>query len=452
YHTHSSLSQINKNRRQSNRDPKGPWEFPILGSLLYLTDKPHLGLTAMSKRYGGVFRLWMGDLYSISVSDPKIIREVWHKNFESFTDRPIIPSFIYFSGNFLNLAASKYERWKHNRHIVANAFTKTKLKTIHNVLDRQCLNLINRMSEFAKSGQNFTPSDHLMKYSLNIIMMILCSEEMSYDDEAEGRLAELIEPINQMFDMIGTGHPADFITMFQPFYLVYLKYGPSKILKRLHSYISAVYHEHLKDLDPENPRDLFDQIILYEYYGKHEESIIRIAMDFIIAGTDTSGNTINWLMLYMVNNPEIQEKAYGELLATVGKDRAATVSDRINTPYVMAIIKEVLRIKPTGPLGLPRMCTQDAEVEGYFIPKGTLMTMNIYAVHHDEEYWDQPSEFRPERFLDNNHTMYWIPFSVGPRDCVGSNLAMDEIYVATANILLNFNITSSTGKTLDDTE
>ncbi|GAM26160.1 hypothetical protein SAMD00019534_093350 [Acytostelium subglobosum LB1] len=394
----------------------------------------------------------MGDVYSISVSDPKMIREIWYKNFESFTDRPIIPSFIYFSGNFLNLVSSKYELWKHNRHIVASAFTKTKLKTIHNVLDSQCLNLITRMSEFAKSGQSFTPSHHLMKYTLNIIMMVLCSEEMSYEDEASGRLAELMEPIKQVFEMIGTGNPADFISVLQPFYLLYLKYGPSRILQRLHFYISEVYHEHLKDIDPENPRDLFDQIIMHEYSGKSEESIIRIAMDFIMAGTDTSGNTLNWLILYMVNNQEIQERAYYELLTNVGKARAATVSDRVNTPYVMAIIKEVLRIKPTGPLGLPRICTQDVEVEGYFIPKDTLMTMNIYAVHHDEEYWDKPSEFIPERFLDNNHTKYWIPFSVGPRDCVGSNLALEEIYIAAANILLNFKLTSSTGKTLDDTE
>ncbi|GAM26001.1 hypothetical protein SAMD00019534_091760, partial [Acytostelium subglobosum LB1] len=241
---------IKKNRKRTWNDPDGPWEFPVVGSLPYLTDKPHIALTTMSKRYGRVFRCYLGSYYSIILSDPKIIREVWHKHFECFSDRPELPAFKYFSGNYLNLSVSRYQRWKPNRHLVGSAFTRTKLKTLYNVIDQQCSNLINLMTQYSESGQSFKPSDHIMKFTLNTTMMVVCSEQMSYvdcDSTSSGRLSSIIGPIQDIFDHC-MGSPGDFIKIISPFYYLYLKYGPSKNLYLIYNFIKQVYQEHLKDL------------------------------------------------------------------------------------------------------------------------------------------------------------------------------------------------------------
>eukprot|EP01133_Synstelium_polycarpum_P020473 gene20473-24566_t len=349
------------------------------------------------------------------------------------------------------MAAADEERWTHSRNLVSNSFTKTKLKAMTDKLDLQASNLVASMAVYSKTGQPFYPRGHCKKYALNIVLNIVFSENIPYDEDiTEGNMERLAGPIDATFKQLASANPADFITTLSPFYMAYKKFigVPFDVV---YQFTEEIYDQHVATLNPDKPRDLFDLLII-DSEGKEKESVIHIATDFVLAGTDTSASTIEWFTLLMCNHQEIQEKAYAELISVVGAGNKANLSHRIATPYINAVIKEVLRFRPIAPLGLPRIAKNDIVIDNLKIPRGTQMILNHFALHHDESYWPSPEVFMPERFLTESHTEHWLPFSIGKRNCVGKNLAEDEIYLACANIILSFRLKSATGKPIPDKE
>eukprot|EP01133_Synstelium_polycarpum_P009150 gene9150-10735_t len=408
----------------------------------------------MAEKYGGgAVKLWFGDSYTIIFSDPKLIRSIWTKNFESFSNRPHTPTFHQLSGGFKNLSASDYDLWKRNRENVAQVFTKTKLKQIAtDVIDKNSLALINKMKEYQATNEPFEPEIYFKKYAFNIILNMGFSIEIPYDESVgDGILGELVEPIEAVIVAISLGNICDYFEVLSPIYLAYQGMTVTPFDKII-NVIRRIYKEHAETIDRENPRDVLDQLIIAYPDPVDLQTILQISFDMFVAGTETSATTLSWFVVHMVNNPDIQTKAYAELVDVIGKGNTPTVDHRIDTPYTFACIKEVLRMIPIAPLGIPRIAKEDIMIGDVFVPKNTHVIHNLYALAHDKSYWVDPEVYLPERFIGNNHTEYWLPFSVGPRDCVGKNLAIDELYVACASMLMNFNFKSTDGQPLDTAE
>ncbi|GAM24463.1 hypothetical protein SAMD00019534_076380 [Acytostelium subglobosum LB1] len=203
-----------------------------------------------------------------------------------------------------------------------------------------------------------------------------------------------------------------------------------------------------------SPRDLLDHLII-DSKGQDKDSVVMVGNDFIVAGSETSASTLELLLMFMINYPEIQEKMAGELESVVGLGNRATVAHRSKCPYTNAVIKEVMRIMPVLPLGLPRQAKESIIIaDKYYIPKGAMVMINQRALHHNSDHWTNPDEFRPERFLveDVNHNDYLQSFSCGPRNCVGQILALDEMFVGCANIVNRFKVNSIDGQPVNDEE
>jgi cytochrome P450 len=148
----------------------------------------------------------------------------------------------------------------------------------------------------------------------------------------------------------------------------------------------------------------------------------------------------------MIAFPEVQRRAQAELDTAVGRDRLPTFDDAPRLPYVRAIIEEVLRWRPSLPLGLPHAATEDDWYEGMFIPKGTICIPNAWHCNHDRTvFGEDADEFRPERHLDERGALLsgsletvqagHVTFGFGRRICVGSHLAKDTLFISTARIL-----------------
>eukprot|EP01133_Synstelium_polycarpum_P007515 gene7515-8793_t len=242
--------------------------------------------------------------------------------------------------------------------------------------------------------QCWYPRSTLKNYSVNVISAMMFSLEYEYGSE---QIQEVIRPMEKFFEGAGTGNIGDYINFCMPFYQTQLKLAGTE-LDTVRDYLRQVYDDHVSNLDIENPKDLFDLIII-DSEAKDKEAVVAIAMDFLLA--------------------ELSDVCDG-----AGK---IELSHRANVPYFNAIIKEVLRIRPSGPVGLPRICLEDITINGVFIPKNSRMIMNIFGLHHNEKYWDNPTLFNPDRFMsNNNHNEHYMPFSLGKRDCVGQNLAADS--------------------------
>ncbi len=119
-------------------------------------------------------------------------------------------------------------------------------------------------------------------------------------------------------------------------------------------------------------------------------------------------------------------------------------------PYCEAVISEVLRIAPAVPLGVPHEMKSDLDFHGYRLLKGATIIANIYGVHHDPQIWDNPSKFRPERFLNDDQTKYvpneaLIPLGEGQRKCYGGPFGYDALFLFVTRLFQQYNVASECG-------
>jgi len=169
------------------------------------------------------------------------------------------------------------------------------------------------------------------------------------------------------------------------------------------------------------------------------------------AGGETTVSGLHTFLLAMTLYPEAQLKAQKELDRVLGSQgRLPQFSDRNQLPYIDHIVWEVMRWNPVVPLGLPHATTEDDIYEGYWIPKGTTVIPNLWAICHDEDTYPEPFGFKPERFEGPNEAgineLPMATFGFGRRICPGRWLALDTLWITVASVLAVYNIS----KALDD--
>ncbi|KAF5360049.1 hypothetical protein D9758_007624 [Tetrapyrgos nigripes] len=187
----------------------------------------------------------------------------------------------------------------------------------------------------------------------------------------------------------------------------------------------------------------------------------------ILASSDTTSAAIGTFILCMALNPHVQHKAQEEIDQILGNDRLPNFEDRPSLPYIEAIYREVLRWCPIIPLcesslcfklihrqltlipGLPHYSTEDDVYNGYYIPKGTTLYPNIWAMTRDEQVYEKPEEFIPERHIKPDGGFEGInsilAYGFGRRVCVGRHVADAQVWLTIACLLSVFNITKAKG-------
>jgi cytochrome P450 len=176
--------------------------------------------------------------------------------------------------------------------------------------------------------------------------------------------------------------------------------------------------------------------------------------EMIFRGTDTVAVVIEWVLARMVMHQEVQARVHEELDRVVGRRKAVTESDAASLVYLQAVIKEVLRLHPPGPLlSWARLATSDVDVGGFLVPAGTTAMVNMWAITHDPAVWSEPAEFRPDRFLagpSRDHAaaaaefsitgsdLRLAPFGSGRRSCPGKSLAIATVGFWVATLLHEF--------------
>lgn len=172
------------------------------------------------------------------------------------------------------------------------------------------------------------------------------------------------------------------------------------------------------------------------------------------AGAEAIGATLSFFMLAMVLYPRVQEKLRAEIQAATDGEQLPTFNEVKDLPYLSAVIKETLRWRPMGPLAVPHRLVQDDIYEGHFIRAGTLIFLNVWAIHKDENVYPNPEEFRPERHLeadgvtpvsfpdtkDHGH----VAFGLGRRSCIGYAVANNSLKLSAASVVSAFNINPAT--------
>ncbi|MGB3570674.1 MAG: cytochrome P450 [Phormidesmis sp.] len=162
-------------------------------------------------------------------------------------------------------------------------------------------------------------------------------------------------------------------------------------------------------------------------------------MTLLVAGHETTATALTWAMYWTHFLPQVKQTLLAELEAVTDPSDA---SQLLQLPYLTAVCNETLRIHPVAMLTFPRRVETPLELCGYSLAPGTLLMGCIYLLHHREDLYPQPQEFRPERFLERQFSPYeFMPFGGGVRRCVGSALAQYELKIVLGTILREMELT-----------
>uniref|UniRef100_A0A8H7XY19 Cytochrome P450 n=1 Tax=Psilocybe cubensis TaxID=181762 RepID=A0A8H7XY19_PSICU len=177
---------------------------------------------------------------------------------------------------------------------------------------------------------------------------------------------------------------------------------------------------------------------------KEEEDIVQNIAYTVYGGGYITISSTGTFFYNMLMNPGVQKKAQAELDRVLGSKRLPTLEDRKSLPYIEAIYREVLRIRPPLPICLPHRSTEDDIYKGYFIPKGSAVIPNVWAMTHDESVYEEPFKFKPERFFNAdgslNNDDRILAYGFGRRVCVGKHVASNSMWLLIASILACFSI------------
>ncbi|XP_061433365.1 LOW QUALITY PROTEIN: cytochrome P450 2D6-like, partial [Lethenteron reissneri] len=215
--------------------------------------------------------------------------------------------------------------------------------------------------------------------------------------------------------------------------------------------IEDIISKHYTTRNTQNPRDLIDTYLTQFENDKDNpnssfsEENLMLILDLFVAGTETTFTTLRWGLLFMMIYPDIQARCHEEIDRVVGLKRLPHTEDRHNLPYTVdAVIHEIQRFgSNVVPLGVGHTTTKDVVFQEYLIPKNTLVMLNLMSVLNDESQW-KTHKFNPNNFLDINGQFVkpdtFLPFSAGPRICLGEHLAKVELFISFISLLQHLRI------------
>ncbi|KAL0432539.1 UNVERIFIED_CONTAM: cytochrome [Sesamum latifolium] len=160
-------------------------------------------------------------------------------------------------------------------------------------------------------------------------------------------------------------------------------------------------------------------------------------------GIDTTATTVEWALAELIHSPRKMAKARKELQTIIGEKGQVQESDISRLPYLQAVVKEIFRLHPPGPLLIPHKAEVDTEINGYIVPRDGQILVNAWAIGRDSSIWSNPDSFEPERFIDSKidlrgQNFELIPFGSGRRICPGMPLACRVVHVMVASLIHNF--------------
>ncbi|XP_050384352.1 cytochrome P450 93A3-like [Argentina anserina] len=446
--------------RTSSRLPPSPMALPIIGHLHLLAPIPHQALYKLSIRLGPLVHIFLGSVPCVVVSSPEMAKEFLKTHEASFSNRPYIAAVDYLTYGSADFSFAPYgPYWKFMKKLCMSELLGGRtLDQLHPVRREEMTSFIVLMLNKAKKNEAVDIGAELMSVTNNIISRMLMGQSCSASEKEADEVRKLVKAVAEL---TGKFNLSDFIWFCKNLDLQ----GFGKRLKEVRDHFDTMmeriikeHHEARKKKKElgETDDDVKDLLDILLDISEDETSEIRLTsenikafiLDIFAAGTDTSAITTEWALAELINHPDIMSKARQEIDSIIGNNRLVKESDIANLPYLQAIVKETLRLHPTGPL-IVRESTEPCAIGGYEIPAKTRLFVNVWAVNRDPGHWEKPLEFEPERFtrkegngksqLDvRGQNFHLLPFGSGRRGCPGTSLALQVVQTTLAAMIQCF--------------
>ncbi|XP_058954828.2 cytochrome P450 3A24-like [Pocillopora verrucosa] len=427
----------------------GPKPVPFIGN--FLEARKYEGIQLMHvdymKRYGKVYAICLGEKPSLVVADPELLKQIMIKDFPNFCNRfQFLKPTPDFSRNVFN---ARDDTWKRIRNTLTPTFSAGKMKLMVPLIETSCNTLMEKLNKIADSGETVNMLDWFSKLTLEVIL----STAFGVDAKIQlGENTEMLERAKAIFKVPNIVRQMARL----PFgnYLVRLLMRLSGIKS---NYFEGVVKEIIKSRRQQGlsvRKDLLqlmmnanDETTVEGVSRLSDEEIVAQSIIFLLAGYETSSNTLAFTLYFLAVNPDVQDKLRKEISEALESNAKKPLYDVAqNIEFLDCVIKEAQRLCPPA-AQINRECSEDYDLNGIHIPAGTEIIIPIYAIHRDPDAWEEPEKFDPERFRgpskDARHAFQFIPFGAGPRNCIGMRFALLEIKVALVRILVKYKFVQS---------
>ncbi|KAL3838444.1 hypothetical protein ACJIZ3_023035 [Penstemon smallii] len=475
-------SIITLNKTSKNLDlPPGPPAAPLIGNFIWLR-KPISELETILRRlktlYGPIITMTIGRRPFIFVSSHSIAHRSLIQNGAVFADRPPPPPTARIANRSMkSISSSGYgSTWRLLRRNLTHEILHPGRVKSHSGSRKWVLSLLIR--RLMNTAESVKLIDHF-QFAMFCLLVFMC-----FGDKLEENQIKEIEDVQRNMLL---GFRRFNVLNFWPIWISKIiyselckelaqlrKYQDDVLIplirarlesKREHVSVPAAYVDTLVDLElpEENNRKL------------EESEMVSLCGEFLAAGTDTTSTALQWIMANLVKYPHFQTRLYNEIISIVGPPPAFSEEegtqqfhvveeeDVQKMSYLKAVVLEGLRRHPPGHFVLPHRVTQEVELEGYKIPKNALVNFMVADMGWDPEVWEDPMEFKPERFLDHesaadafditgSREVKMMPFGAGRRICPASGWAMLHLEYFVANLIWYFEWTPLEGDEIDLTE
>jgi len=414
--------------------------WTIGGDLAALARDP-LGEFCRRSRQGGVVPLALGFKRGHLVSDPALVRQVLVTNQANYAKRtPSFDAVRIVLGNGLLTSSGPF--WRRQRRITQPAFSGESVARFGPIFARMAAECADLWEEAATDGRTVDAGADMMKATLRGV-----AEALFGDD-----LAASADEINRVFPVILDCLAARGSSPIRP--PLWLPTANNRRLRpalaALDRVVEGLIAERRRRLAVGDGADAARDLLTTLMAARDEETGESMSdtqlrdevMTLLIAGHETTANMLSWLWVLLDGHPDEQERLRAELLAATG-GRPPTVADVGALPRLKAAILETLRLYPPVWMFSRRAIGPD-RLAGTPVAAGDLVVFCPWALHRLPELWSDPEAFRPERFLsggdEQHHKFAYLPFSAGPRVCLGNTFAIIESQIIVGTILSRFRV------------
>jgi cytochrome P450 len=479
--------------------PPGPTSVPLISTLLWLRksfSEMESALRSFRAKYGPIITLRIGSRPAIFIGTHTLAHQALVQNGAVFSDRPkALPTGKIITSNQHNISSAGYgPTWRLlRRNLTSEILHPSRVKSYSAARQWVLGILINRLvveSQSAAAVEGVRVVDHF-QYAMFGLLVLMC-----FGDRLDEKQIKEVERVQRQMLL---GFRRFNILNFWPklgkivfrnrwLELIQLRQSQEKVLIPLIRSRMEVVKQRQQgkmELNKESVVAYVDTLVDLELPDEkrklNEEEMVSLCSEFLNAGTDTTSTALQWIMANLVKYPHVQTKLCEEITSIVGpspqlgeKNEKADMlmlneDDLQRMPYLKSVVLEGLRRHPPAHLVLPHTVTKDVELEGYLVPKDATINFLVADIGWDPKVWDEPMEFKPERFFTNNNTsdgggavdlfditgsreIKMMPFGAGRRICPAAGLAVLHLEFFVANLVWYFQWTAMEGDTIDLSE